>query len=95
MAAKFVLIISDVQKNTSTIFETVQLIGFYETIKNWAVAKESSVLVSDKKGMSAFLVICDLTKSNLGQKKKRIRVTKKFFHLGSGNFFFNQFNWIF
>ena len=34
MAAKFVLIISDVQKNTSTIFETVQLIGFYETIKN-------------------------------------------------------------
>ena len=90
MAAKFTLIISDVQKNTSSIFETVQLIRFWETIKNWAVAKESSVLVSDKKGVSEFLVICDLTESNLGQekkKKKRIMVTKKFFTWAAAIFF--------
>ena len=90
MAAKFTLIISDVQKNTSSIFETVQLIRFWETIKNWAVAKESSVLVSDKKGVSEFLVICDLTESNLGQEKKKKKKNygdKKIFHLGSGNFF--------
>ena len=94
MAAKFALIISDVQKNTSTIFETVQLIRFWETIKNWAVAKESSVLVSDKKGMCAFLVICDLTKSNLDKKKKELGWQKNF-SPGQQQFFFNQFNWIF